>query len=89
MKANMKRSWYGKGKSMKGIDYVNSMHKMLQSSIAVHTYAHLLHVYPVCAQGLSSKQRNSLVHSLSLSQDLQRQEVKYRIRDNDLENIFS
>ena len=30
---------------MKGIDYVNSMHKMLQSSIVAH--AHLLHVHPV------------------------------------------
>ena len=34
----MKRSQYNRGKSMKGIDYVNCMCKMLQSS---NVHAHL------------------------------------------------
>ena len=29
---------------MKDIDYINSMHKMLQSSIVVHVHARLLHL---------------------------------------------
>ena len=66
-----------------------SMRKMLQSSIMTHV--HLL--YPVRAHDLTNQlAQNLLVCSPSLSQNVRRQEAKYRIyylRNNDSGSIFS
>ena len=57
--------------------------------VPAHAHVHLLH--PVWAHGLTNQQPKKLISlSLSLSQDLRRQEVKYRIyylRDDDLGSI--
>ena len=50
---------------MKGIDYVNSMRKMLQSRIVVHAQAYLVH--PVGTCGLTNQQTKKLVSSIAIS----------------------
>ena len=55
-------------KSIKCIDYVNSMCKILESNIVVHVHVHLLHVHPVGACGLTNQQAKKLISSLSVSE---------------------
>ena len=58
--------------------HVNSTRKELHSRIVAPAHVHYL-LHPFLARWLTYQQpKNSLVYLLSLSQDLRRQEAKYR-----------
>ena len=73
---------------MKGIDYKNSMYKMLQSRIAVRAHVYLLH--PVGACGLTNQQTKKLISStaISLARLAKARSKIQRLHDDDSGSTF-